>query len=182
MRTKAELAAKKAAERRADPHYKARRRAWLNANKERLAAQAKAYRATRPPEEIRAVVRAYREKNHARIRERERKYRADNRLRYAILHVSKKYNVSRDEAARWLAIETCESCGEAPATDIDHVHLPNGETGAIVGRLCHACNVAEGHLQSSVSRTLKLAEYIRRTRSQSNPPEPTNEPEGDEEP
>jgi hypothetical protein len=59
--------------------------------------------------------------------------------------------------ARVLAGGSCDACGTAPATDVDHCHTAK----VFRGYLCHGCNTAAGYLADDPARAEALAQYLR---------------------
>ncbi len=105
-------------------------------------------------ERMRAAARVYsrnwREKNRAGARDSTRRWRYRN-----------KYGMTDSEVETLLAHNgICDSCGAAPARDIDHDHT----AGRYAGYLCHPCNVAAGMLMDDPVRARHLADYLGRTR------------------
>lgn len=125
----------------------------------------------------------YRAKNHARVREIERRSKARRAANGQELECTRRRRKNNPEAFRrsqWktngLPMPTrerpdvCECCGK-PETRIsrwgtvtvlhlDHCHA----TGAFRGWLCNSCNLALGRLGDNEDGVRKLLTYLERTR------------------
>ena len=86
-----------------------------------------------------------------------KKWRAANIESRRAYQTSWEYNVSKDEAAKWLAIPCCQICGGDKRLMIDHDHT----SGRVRGRLCEGCNFGIGQFKDNPETLVKAAAYLR---------------------
>lgn len=69
----------------------------------------------------------------------------------------KKYNLSKEEYSKIMAIKNCEICGTDKDLCIDHCH----DTGKVRGRLCMHCNTALGKFNHDPELIRRTIAYIK---------------------
>ena len=117
-------------------------------------------------------LKSYYRKNRKRILARSRRNYRKNRIKISLrtkawnrsphgkaTRLVKKFNISYEEAKKWLKIKRCQICGDDLAVATDHDH----KTGKVRGRLCFRCNRAMGAFHDSIRILTKAVEYLKRT-------------------
>lgn len=153
-------------------------RRYREANREKLNADAAAYRATRRAElaassrawhaqtkdKRRVVSKAYREANRDVLAEKKRQYAAANSERSKAWKRERYFGVSADQYRSMLEDcgGVCAICGgvnkSGRALAVDHCHA----TGKVRGLLCSMCNVAIGRLGDTSASVMRAVSYLER--------------------
>ena len=97
------------------------------------------------------------ERRRARLRENERRYKANNRDR--ILARRRQLRTGKYEARLRTKPDTCDICGRGGKIVFDHCH----KRGHARGWLCTPCNQALGLFGDNPETLLKAVAYLRRT-------------------
>jgi hypothetical protein len=154
------------------------KRTWRQANREKLAAQQRAYMAAHPEQRARAAeydrkhTVAHRIENAVYQREWKRKNPERARAIARRTSLKAKYGITPDEFDALLAQQEgrCAICrskdpgghtrrkGERGEFHVDHDHA----TGERRGLLCRKCNAGIGQLGDSVERLEAALEYLKR--------------------
>jgi DNA-binding transcriptional MerR regulator len=106
--------------------------------------------------------RSYYLRNRAKVMEKQRLYRANNKERLASQHRARKYGMSEDEFHSLLSLQQgrCAICGTinfgGRGYQVDHNH----QTGKVRGILCFRCNTAIGFIDESMETVGKIIAYL----------------------
>ena len=109
----------------------------------------------------REYMRAWREKNRARLNEyqRNRYHETKGDRKVYINSVKRLYNVTEEDIKKLLDTEQCECCGDTSGNYVvDHDH----ETEEVRGFLCNPCNKALGFANDNPEILRNLADYLER--------------------
>ena len=105
-----------------------------------------------------AAAKLYRDANKHKTRE----YLIKTKDRRRIHSVSKKYNITYDEADVLINSQECHLCGSTDTGSfykqwhIDHDHV----TGRVRGALCSGCNIGLGQFKDNIDTLQKAIEYL----------------------
>ena len=143
------------------------RRAYREANKEKIKAYMKAYGKTyRQVNKERLSVRdkAYREANKEKINAQHRAYYKTNkdnpRVKENALraNVKRRFGITLEEYKEYMIVDTCYLCEEhIDTTKGRKVLHHNHNTGKICGATHDLCNFIEGHTKGNPYKLIKIA-------------------------
>ena len=138
-----------------DPtYYKRKKREWYLKNKEKVAAQAKAWQEAHP-ERTRENIARWKTENPERVRVHEQKASRKQRLKQFDLTVEQYEEILHTQNGQCAIC--AQLCSSGRRLSVDHNH----KTGNVRGLLCTRCNVRLGMIENVRAMRFKLRPFLR---------------------